>query len=78
MPLKRELRKRIGYQVIDVVHYTFFDQFIDEELLPFARELRERITQVHPAIYAGEARIPNLVKGDLPNELFRHCLDFRT
>lgn len=77
MPLERDVWKPIGYQVIDVVHYTFFESYLSNALLPFARELRARIGQVHQAVYSGETRMSGLTRGDLPAEPFRHCLDFK-
>jgi len=76
VPLKRDVWARIGYQVIDVVHYTFFDNYLDSELLPFARDLRARISNAHGAVYSGETKIDGLDRSDMPVEPFRHCVDY--
>jgi hypothetical protein len=58
------------FDVVDIVHRAFLEQYLDDYALPFAREFAKRFTMYHEAALSGGAAIRGLSQGEsLPEEL---------
>lgn len=60
-------RRRIGFDVIDIVAADHLESFLDERLWPFVEEFRGTLTRVQDIVLAGRATLPGFEVGaELP------------
>ncbi len=54
------------FDVVDIVHASFVDRFLDDYALPFARKYYEAVPSIHGALRTGRAVVEGWTGGDLP------------
>lgn len=66
---ERDPWKAKGFDVVEVVHASFFERFLDEYALPHLRTYYERLGQNHEIVASGKATVDGWRSGSLPDTL---------
>lgn len=68
---ERDPWKGKSFDVVDIVHATFVDQFLDAYATPYVRRYYERFGHIHAVLVAGRATVRGWTSGKFPEDLLK-------